>query len=566
MPHHFRAVALDYDGTLTTTGRPDETILEALRCLRQEGIRLVLVTGRIPWELLDLFPQVEETFDRIVWENGAVVWSPRGQRLLAPPVSSELEEALAARGARLRRGQVILAGLADDAPAALDEVGRLGLEVQLVRNRHELMLVPSGISKGTGLFEALGDLGVSRHSTLAVGDAENDHSLLASAELGVAVENAVPALKALADVVLEEPGSTGLARFLGGPALERGALAEPRRWRATLGTYDDGTAATVPASGSNLLVVGGSASGKSHLAGLFVERVLEMGYSVCVLDPEGDHVALGKLRGVLAVGGDAPLLPPEQLPRLLEHRFGSVTVDLSLLDDEEKHGYGRTALGELGDLYADGGLPHWLVLDEAQRFLSPLEPIPEGFEADRKGLCLVTWLPSEIDGRVLAGVDYVLSFPGVPEPLPDALRWAGSAADLGPGEALLSRRDDGAGPRRLKVGLRSSPHARHLHKYVRAQLPSHLRFEFRAGDEPTGRSAGNVDEFHRELRRSDGRVVRHHALRGDFSRWIAEVLHDDGLAQSVRRLERALRHRASAGEVEALRAAILAAVQDRYRG
>ena len=46
MPQHFRAVALDYDGTLTTTGRLDEVVLDALRRLREERIKLVLVTGR----------------------------------------------------------------------------------------------------------------------------------------------------------------------------------------------------------------------------------------------------------------------------------------------------------------------------------------------------------------------------------------------------------------------------------------------------------------------------------------------------------------------------------------
>ncbi len=98
MPQHFRAVALDYDGTLTSTGRLDDTILDALQTLRKERLKLVLVTGRIPWELLELCPHAEELFDRIVWENGAVVWGVRGARVLAPPVPAELEEALARRG------------------------------------------------------------------------------------------------------------------------------------------------------------------------------------------------------------------------------------------------------------------------------------------------------------------------------------------------------------------------------------------------------------------------------------------------------------------------------------
>jgi Predicted hydrolases of the HAD superfamily len=222
---------------------------------------------------------------------------------LAPPVSGELEEALSRRGVALRRGQAILAGHARDAAAALEEIGRLGLEVQVVRNRQELMLVPAGVSKGTGLFDALGDLGISRHSTVAIGDAENDHSLLGACELGVAVADAVPSLRAAADVVLPEAGSAALARFLLGPAVLSDETPEPRRFQAALGTYEDGSPARVPASGVNVLVTGGSMSGKSHLTGLLAERLLALGYSLCVLDPEGDHVALGRLRGVLAVGG-----------------------------------------------------------------------------------------------------------------------------------------------------------------------------------------------------------------------------------------------------------------------
>jgi len=230
MPQHFRALALDYDGTLTSTGRLDETVLAALRTLRQERMKLVLVTGRIPWELLELCPHAEELFDRIVWENGAVAWGARGARPLAPPVPGELEEALARRGVALRRGQAILAGHARDAATALEEIGRLGLEVQVVRNRQEMMLVPSGVSKGTGLFDALGDLGISRHSTVAIGDAENDHSLLGACELGVAVADAVPSLRAAADVVLPEAGSAALARFLLGPAVLSDETPEPRRF------------------------------------------------------------------------------------------------------------------------------------------------------------------------------------------------------------------------------------------------------------------------------------------------------------------------------------------------
>ncbi|MBK9965830.1 MAG: HAD hydrolase family protein [Holophagales bacterium] len=564
MPQHFRAIALDYDGTLTSTGRLDDTILGALQTLRKERLKLVLVTGRIPWELLELCPHAEELFDRIVWENGAVVWGLRGARVLAPPVPAELEEALVQRGVVLRRGQAILAGHARDAGAALEEIGRLGLEVQVVRNRQELMLVPAGVSKGTGLFDALGDLGISRHSTLAVGDAENDHSLLGACELGVAVANAVPSLKEAADVVLSEGGSAGLARFLLGPAVLSDETPEPRRFQAVLGTWEDGSAAKVPASGVNVLVTGGTMSGKSHLTGLLAERLLGLGYSLCVLDPEGDHVSLGRLRGVLPVGGNEPLPGPEQLPRLIEHRFGSVVVDLSFLEPSAKLAYCRAALEELAALWSDTGLPHWLFVDEAQVALNLAHDRVEGFDPRRPGTCLTTWQPEHLPEEILESLDVVLDLGA--EEASNLPAWAGPAGIRpAPGQALLSRRG-GTGPRPFTVARRASPHARHLHKYSAKALPVSQHFFFRSGTGETGRSAANVEEFHREIRRADGRVVRHHALHGDLSRWIADVLRDEVLAETVRKAERALRHRASTYEIESLRTEVLAAIQDRYQG
>ena len=82
---------------------------------------------------------------------------------------------------------------------------RLGLDCQLVRNRSVLMILPAGVTKGTGLLEALAVVGLSRHNAIGLGDAENDHSLLDVCEVGVAVANAVDAIRAHADIVLTLP-------------------------------------------------------------------------------------------------------------------------------------------------------------------------------------------------------------------------------------------------------------------------------------------------------------------------------------------------------------------------
>ena len=63
------------------------------------------------------------------------------------------------------------------------------------------MVLPSGINKASGLKAALDELSLSFHNVVGIGDAENDHAFLAVCECGVAVANALPALKDRADIV-----------------------------------------------------------------------------------------------------------------------------------------------------------------------------------------------------------------------------------------------------------------------------------------------------------------------------------------------------------------------------
>jgi HAD superfamily hydrolase (TIGR01484 family) len=112
MSTRFIAYAFDYDGTLTDDDRPSPQLLKTLRECRAGGRRLVLVTGRILAELRQVFPGVEDEFDAIVAENGAVLADVDGVRDLAPAIDPTLARALAHRdvpfrirtgGARLRR-------------------------------------------------------------------------------------------------------------------------------------------------------------------------------------------------------------------------------------------------------------------------------------------------------------------------------------------------------------------------------------------------------------------------------------------------------------------------------
>ena len=86
---------------------------------------------------------------------------------------------------------MIVAVDGEHATAVIEVIGELGLDYQITRNRAALMVLPAGITKGTGLATVLAEMNFSPHNTVAVGDAENDLSLFGIAEIGAAVADAV---------------------------------------------------------------------------------------------------------------------------------------------------------------------------------------------------------------------------------------------------------------------------------------------------------------------------------------------------------------------------------------
>jgi hydroxymethylpyrimidine pyrophosphatase-like HAD family hydrolase len=565
----IQAIAVDYDGTLTESDRPTDDLLAAVHEARRRGRAVVLVTGRILSELRAVFPEVDEVFDAIVAENGAVLADADGVHDLAAPIDPALAQALAHREVPVRQGRVLLACDAPHAGTVAEEIARLGLDGQVVRNRGALMVLPGGVTKGTGLSQALGNLGISRHSTLAIGDAENDHHLLGVCELGVAVANAVDSLKQVADLVLEQCDGAGVAAFLRGPVIAGDRALTPGRWRLDLGLDGTGNGVEVPASQINLLIVGASGSGKSYLAGLLVEQLVRMDYSVLILDREGDHRTLAERRGILAVGGRDPLPTPVQLAALLRHRFGSIVVDLSSLGEQEQRDYVASIAPTILAQRAVTGLPHWIFMDEAHALPLDDGPWAEAFAAADKGFCLSTYLPDHLPQQVGGSMDHLLLCAGTGtqerEVLGYAERVSGTDADelaalLGEelGHTLHVDAADMGRPRAFTVSRRSSGHIRHWHKYIDGELPDHLRFYFTDG----GPVAGNLRDFHRHLTSCPAAMITSHGQAHDFSRWIRMVVQDEDLADAIESTERRLRR--TQIDTEMFRHAVQAAIETRY--
>lgn len=180
----FQIVAADIDGTLTTRGALSDEVLHAMDQARGNGVLIVLVTGRIGSELTSEFPHLADHADALVLENGAVA-VVNGETLgLAPPVDGILDGELAARGVSFRRGEVLIATDGEHAAAVVGAIAHLGLDSQVIHNREALMVLPAEVTKGSGLRKLLSHMNRSPHNVIAVGDAENDVSMLLVAELG----------------------------------------------------------------------------------------------------------------------------------------------------------------------------------------------------------------------------------------------------------------------------------------------------------------------------------------------------------------------------------------------
>lgn len=573
----YRAVATDFDGTLSSGGAPEARVLAALTAARQAGIRIVLVTGRIYAELLSVWSEVFEYVDCVVAENGAVLVTPSGVTMLGGGIDARLGDLLGERGVALRRGEVLLAGKTSDENEVIGAIRDLELDCQTVANRGELMILPAGISKGTGVRAALEELGLSHHNTIGIGDAENDLALLEGCELGVAVANAVGSLKGAADIVMDAAGGEGVVRLLEGELLSGRRLVHSRRHRLTLGATESGESVELPTSQFNLLVAGGTGSGKSFLTGLVAEQLIQQGYSVLVCDPEGDHADLARLHGAMVEGGELHLPQPDELLRFLHNGYASMVLDLSGLDPADANDYLADLLPRVEAHRRATGLPHWVFLDEAHGAAGRFGRAFGAFDASQKGYCLSTWRPDDLAADVVAALDAVVALGSI-HPDPDTVELAASMAALPAAvvagylvsdsrRAVLVRRDRPRSAVAFSPGTRSTLHLRHEHKYGLRPLEVGRQFHFRRSPaEATGAQAANLVDLEEELSRCDRSVICHHCTHRDFSRWVRDVFHDADLARELAEVEKTAHVGSPEAIVEWARIGLIGAIQFRLVG
>lgn len=530
----YLALASDYDGTLAHDGLVSESTLRALERFRKSGRRLILVTGRELPDLCRVFPEIE-LFDRVVAENGAVLYAPasRQKQVLAPAPKPAFLEALRARGVEpLSSGDVIVATWRPHETTVLETIRDLGLELQVVFNKGAVMILPAGVNKRSGLEAALDDLDLSAHNVIGVGDAENDHAFLAQCELSAAVANALPAVKETADLTMRADHGAGVVELIDlilSGEVQSGRHAIPLGGQVSLPSY-----------GSSLLVAGASGTGKSTFVAGFLETLIERDYQVCLIDPEGDYEAFP---GAIAIGDEKHAPAIEQVLQTLAKPESQAIVNLVGVPVADRPAFFVALLPRLQQMRISSGRPHWIVVDEAHHLL-PQGWAPESAElaGGLNNLVLITVHPDRVAQAALKAVDAAVATGPSPERVIEDIASAADMSapavepvDLRPGEALIWRKGHAA--ERFEYIASTMERKRHRRKYARGELGSDRSFYFRGPRGKLNLRAQNLMIFLQLAEGVDDATWNYHLRAGDYSAWFRDGIKDQELAGEAARVE-----------------------------
>jgi hydroxymethylpyrimidine pyrophosphatase-like HAD family hydrolase/energy-coupling factor transporter ATP-binding protein EcfA2 len=542
----YHALISDYDGTLTTGTQVSEATINALIRLKATGRKLILVTGR---ELKDLQATFKEhqLFDCIVAENGAVIYytATKELRLLGEPPPTAFIKFLLDKDIPLAIGRIILATWEPNEIIVLEAIKQFGLEHQVIFNKTAVMILPPGINKASGLKEALKPFNLSFHNIVAVGDAENDCAMFNASECAVAVANALPHVKDIADWTTRLPGGEGIVELIDCLIKDDLTGLNPRlsRNHLTLGIRPNGTAFQLSPTGNNVLLAGPSGCGKTTLTALILEKMAAKQYQFCVIDPEGDY---DKFPDALYMGDSSQAPSIEQTVSLLMKPDENVIVCLLAIPLSNRPAYFRDLIKELMVLRSQTGHPHFIVIDEAHHVVPKTSP--ETYDSVFEQLdnfVAITTRPALINDDLLGRINMAMMLEDLPAK--DFFFWQDIAAEqtssvkslqFRKGEVMVWHLQNNAtdsfqrfGPQKLLT--------RHRKKYATGDIGSDS-FYFRGPNGKIDVKASNLISFiHLASNVVDDETWQYHLLRHDFSKWIRHTIKNAELATATERLESA---------------------------
>jgi Cof subfamily protein (haloacid dehalogenase superfamily) len=267
----IKVIVTDIDGTLLNSQhKMTERTEKALKAAMAQGVKVVLATGKTRRSVDDIIKRLDLKTPGI-YVQGLVISHPDGSeehlgtldaglmRRVLTFIEDRGFQAMAYSGKRiLVRSNTIeatvlteeydepkpeamgpLVNIVEDVPVnKLIFCGREAKHITALRWQlthlidgearitqalpEAIELLPFGASKGTALKLLLKEMGLEPEEMLAIGDGENDIEMIQLAGIGVAVGNASPKLKAVADATVATNDDSGVAE-----AVEKFVLKAP---------------------------------------------------------------------------------------------------------------------------------------------------------------------------------------------------------------------------------------------------------------------------------------------------------------------------------------------------
>jgi hydroxymethylpyrimidine pyrophosphatase-like HAD family hydrolase len=543
----YLLLATDYDGTLAKHGQVSSGTLAALDRVLASGRKLILITGRHLPDLKSVFPHLNR-FARVVAENGGLLYDPANNEEvpLSEPPPESLLALLRERGVPFDVGRSVISTWEPHQTVVVDAIRELGLDSHIIFNKGAVMVLPSGVNKGSGLVAALKSLGLSPHNVVALGDAENDHALLASCECGVAVANAVEALKQRADVVTAAENGRGVEELIN-QLLETDLVSYDThllRHSISLGTTldSDSEEIRIGSCRNSLLIAGASASGKSTIAAGILEQLTEKHYQFCLVDPEGDYE---NLAGALSFGTGQERPDPNAVLNALRLPENNVVVNLLAIPVSDRPGYFSQLLPRLIELRAQTARPHWIMIDEAHHLMpKSWSPASSTLPPALGGMILITVHPEQISSAALGAVGGIIT---TGKSALDALSGfaraiaaetpSASKPPSQPGEALIWFPSSSSPPTLVKTIQATAERKRHRRQYAEGELSPEQSFYFIGPQAKLHLRAQNLNMFLQLAEGVDDETWMHHLRRGDYSKWFEQVIKDHELAEAASNIE-----------------------------
>jgi energy-coupling factor transporter ATP-binding protein EcfA2 len=439
----------------------------------------------------------------------------------------------------------------------------------VIFNKDAVMVLPSSVNKATGLHAALAELGFSPHNVVGVGDAENDHVFLQMCEFSAAVANALPALKERTDYVTQGRQGEGVEELI--EHLLKDDLAQlganVRRHDLLLGRDPGEHDYKFNPYGTRVVIAGPSGGGKSTTVTAMVEGLMNKGYQVCLIDPEGDY---GDFESMITLGGADRIAAASEVLEVLKRPEASVSVNLLGVPAADRPSHFLGLLPRLQELQAKTGRPHWLIIDEAHHLL-PADlnaaslPIPR----DSGSIALVTVHPDEVSRPVLElmnGLFLIGTEPALVVQLfnKGAGKTVSAEFSTAP-EArsgrfyawMFSRPGD---PTLVQLEPPKAELRRHRRKYATGELGEDKSFYFRGPEGKLKLRAQNLKIFTQLASGVDDETWLFHLRQGDYSRWLRTALKDSRVADEVAQVEHQQDHLPAAES----RARIIASLDRHY--